>query len=198
MDSAILPPLDLALRSSYELVKPLETPPILQAQPSTAFTLRLGELPDGRAFLHSSALPWTLPSTPLLWTRGKSCREDVPLIEVPDDSMDLQLTIKNELSHTQAIHLHGIRFQVVALIPPGSTKPLSVSDPLSRDTVPILGGGSVVLRLSLQSPGMWMLEATSANLRKRGAATALSVRPASIPPIPAEVPVQGPCSALVV
>lgn len=189
--SSVAPALDLSSAQGYDLVKPLESPPVPQQQPDASFELTLGALPDGQAFLHTSAIPWSLPSSPLLFTQGLECREGAPLITVPEEARDIELTVRNSLVETQAVHLHGPRFQLMAVAINGTAEPLET--PILRDTVAVPGGGAVVIRVSTAAPGMWALEAMSANLRHRGAATVLSVRASQVTGIPSNVPVQGPC-----
>jgi iron transport multicopper oxidase len=189
--SSAVPALDLSYPWGYNLLKPLDSPPELQEQPDASFELTLGALPDGRAFLHTSATPWSSPSSPLLFTQGLECSEGAPLITVPVEARDIELTVRNSLAETQTVHLHGPRFQLIAIAINGTAEPLET--PILRDTVAVPGGGAVVMRVSTEVPGMWALEAMSANLRHRGASTVLSVRASQVTDIPNDVPVQGPC-----
>lgn len=184
--------LDLTSIQSLTMVRPLESPSILKSEPDVSFAIRLGVLADGQTFLHTTELPWVLPETPLLVTKGVACSDGVPLIDVPENATDVQFTLVNEFPQTESVHLHGSRFQIIALN--SVTGNHSLSAPLLRDTVAIPGGGSVVLRLLANNPGMWMLEALSANLRQRGAATVLRINSGAIPPMPHAVPVTGSCS----
>merc|ERR1712203_247141 len=118
-----------------------------------------------------------MPSSPLLMTKGLRCA-DVPMINVPETASDVELTIHNELADVQAVHLHGLRFQVMSLMDEHA------SGPVLRDTVPVPPSGSVVIRIIADNPGMWMLQAMATNAMERGAATVLNVLPSPQPEIP--------------
>merc|ERR1712226_657111 len=102
-------------------------------------------------YLSADKKPCVRPTTPLLMTKGKQCADDVPIIDVPEDATDIEMTVNNALADAQAIHLHGLKFQVMAMnsevervhrhlmrtvVPPA---------PLTKDTVSVPAHGSVVL-----------------------------------------------------
>merc|ERR1712176_773639 len=68
--------LDLASPESFDLVRALERPPMLKAEPEASFSLRLGVKDDGKMFLHTTEQSWTMPSSPLLMTKGLRCADD--------------------------------------------------------------------------------------------------------------------------
>jgi len=187
-----LPHLDLGTWDSHLIVQPLEAPPALKAQADASFSLTLGESADGSMFLHTSEMPWTLPSTPLLMTKGLECAESVPMVNVPESASDVELIISNTLPDAHVIHLHGSRFQVMSSSRSEST--FESSAPLLRDTVLVPNEGSVVLRVVADSPGMWMLRSMNANAHLRGAATVLNVLPSQQSKVPANIPTGGPCA----
>lgn len=190
-------PLDLASTESFDRVRPLEAPPSFKDEPDQSVEVRLGESPGGRMFLHTTAESWKLPSSPLLMTKGLACAEDVPLVHVDEKSTDLELTIHNELAEVQSVHLHGSRFQTVSLVL-GNGESVASSGAVLRDTVPIPAGGSVVVRMVANNPGMWMLHAMSANALHRGAATVLNILPGSQSKVPDNVPTHACSETLLV
>merc|ERR1711998_549567 len=127
-----LPHLDLGTWDSHLVVTPLEAPPLLKQQADAAFNLSLGELTDGSMFLHTEEMPWTMPSTPLLMTKGSECADNVPVINIPESASDVELTISNTLMDAHVVHLHGPRFQVMSSSRAGEN-PLPSSAPLLRD-----------------------------------------------------------------
>jgi len=125
--------------------------------------------------------------------------DGVPVISVPESATDIELTIENTLPDAYVVHLHGMRFQVMAMTPLESARHLmrlmTPEAPLLKDTVSIPAHGSVILRTMADNPGVWTLQALSTIAQLRGAATALNVLPSKQPPIPLDVPTQGPCAA---
>lgn len=180
--------LDLGVSAGLNLVKPLELPPRLKSTGADAqITLQLAEGSDGHMFLHTSDVPWSMPISPLLATKGQACAENIPLINIPEDASDVELTIENNLDSIQAVHVHGMRFQVVSMLEEGSEEVHSDGH-LLRDTIPIPAGGSVTLRGAADNAGMWMLHAMSANAFHRGAATVLNILPSSQSGVPDHMP----------
>jgi iron transport multicopper oxidase len=189
-----LPHLDLGTWDSHLIVQPLEAPPVLKTTADAPFNLTLGEMADGRMFLHTSEMPWTVPSTPLLMTKGLECTESAPIINIPESASDVQLTVNNMMPDAHVIHLHGSRFQVMSTSSSVDESAFASSAPLLRDTVFVPSNGQVVLRVVADNPGMWMLRSMNANAHLRGAATVLNVLPSQQAAVPSEVPTGGPCA----
>jgi len=179
--------LDLASSESFDRVRPVEAPPSFNDSPDQSFELRLGVLENGRMFLHTSPQPWKLPSSPLLMTKGLACADDVPLITIDENATDVELLVHNELADVHVVHLHGLRFHVVSQTQCDG-RSIASSGAVLRDTVPVPAGGSVVIRLRADNPGMWMFHAMSVNALHRGAATVLNVLPSAQPEVPTYVP----------
>jgi iron transport multicopper oxidase len=167
-------------------VKPLEMPPTLNTKPDFSVKLFLGSLENGQMYLDSARRPWSTPAAPLLMTKAMACAEGTPVIEVPENAMDVELVIENELEDLQVAHLHGTRFQVMTVAEQGALHDSPA--PLLRDTVVVPARGIVVLRMLATNPGFWVLHTLSANARQRGAATVLSVLPSKLTPVPDYVP----------
>merc|ERR1719454_2712796 len=145
-------------------------------------------------FLHTSEVPWRLPATPLLMTKGQHCTESAPIINVPESASDVELIINNRMPDAHVIHLHGNRFQVMNSSSGTDDSSFASSAPLLRDTVFVPGNGAVVLRVIADSPGMWMLRSMNANAHLRGAATVLNVLPSQQVAVPSDIPTGGPCA----
>merc|ERR1712070_1053860 len=189
-----LPHLDLGTWDSHLIVQPLEAPPVLKANADASFNLTLGEMADGSMFLHTSEVPWTVPSTPLLMTKGLECTESAPVINVPESASDVQLMVSNVMPDAHVIHLHGSRFQVMSSSNGVDESSFASSAPLLRDTVFVPSNGQVVLRVVSDNPGMWMLRSMNANAHLRGAATVLNVLPSQQVAVPSDIPTGGPCA----
>merc|ERR1711865_1222198 len=189
-----LPHLDLGTWDSHLIVQPLEAPPVLKAEADASFNLTLGATIGGKMFLHTSQTPWTVPSTPLLMTKGLECTESAPIINIPESASDVQLTIHNVMPDAHVIHLHGSRFQVMSSSNGVDESSFASSAPLLRDTVFVPSNGEVVLRVVADNPGMWMLRSMNANAHLRGAATVLNVLPSQQAAVPSEIPTGGPCA----
>jgi FtsP/CotA-like multicopper oxidase with cupredoxin domain len=186
--------LDLSTPQSFQMVKPLESPPVLKSEADQVVTLRLGSDPTtGQTYLHTSAHPWVQPATPLLMTAGKACAAGVPMIHVDENATDLQVSIHNELPDLEVVHIHGLRFQVTSMSAANSSHDFNAA-PLLRDTVAIPSGATVTLRIVVDNPGVWMLHAMSVNVFERGAATVFNVLPSQQVQVPADVPTDGPCA----
>jgi FtsP/CotA-like multicopper oxidase with cupredoxin domain len=188
--------LDLSTPQGFQMVKPLEAPPVLKPEADQAVILRLGaDASTGQTYLHTSAHPWVQPSTPLLMTAGKACATGVPMVHVDENATDLKVSIHNELSDLEVVHIHGLRFQVTAMSTTNTSHDLNDA-PLLRDTVAIPSGATVELRLIADNPGVWMAHAMSVNIFERGAATVFNVLPSQQVPVPGDVPTDGPCATL--
>lgn len=187
--------LDLSTPLGFQMIKPLESPPVLKSEADQVVNLRLGsDATTGQTYLHTSAHPWVQPTTPLLMTAGKACATGVPMIHVDENATDLQVSIHNELPDLEVVHIHGLRFQVTSLSTANSSHDLHAA-PLLRDTVAIPSGASVTLRIVVDNPGVWMLHAMSVNTFERGAATVFNVLPSQQGQVPADVPTDGPCAS---
>merc|ERR1712217_476942 len=194
------PSLDLGKWADFALVRPLEAGALLKQSPDHSLSVEHGRLKSGAMYLFTDKTPWTRPTTPLLMTKGKQCADGVPIIDIPEDATDIEMTISNALPDVHVLHLHGLRFQVMAMssavdraqrhlmrtvVPPA---------PLTKDTVAIPAHGSVVIRLDATNPGIWTLQAMSTVSQLRGAMTALNVLPGKQTAVPKGVPTQGPCA----
>jgi FtsP/CotA-like multicopper oxidase with cupredoxin domain len=188
--------LDLSTPQGFQMIKPLEAPPVLKSEADQTVALRLGvDASTGQTFLHTSAHPWVQPSTPLLMTAGKDCATGVPMVHVDEDATDLEVSIHNELSDLEVVHVHGLRFQVTSMSTATNSSHDLTDAPLLRDTVAIPSGATVTLRLAVDNPGIWMLHAMSVNTFERGAATVFNVLPSQQVPVPSDVPMDGPCAS---
>jgi len=176
------------------IVQPLDAPPVLKASADASFNLTLGEMADGKMFLHTSETPWRLPSTPLLMTKGLECTESAPIINIPETVSDVELIVNNAMLDAHVIHLHGSRFQVMSSATCEDKSLFASSAPLLRDTVLVPSKGQVTLRVVADNPGMWMLRSMNANAHLRGAATVLNVLPSQQTAVPSEIPTGGPCA----
>lgn len=127
-------------------------------------------------------------------TKGAVCADGVPLVQVDETASDIELSIHNELSELEVVHIHGLRFQIMSMSLEGFTHDVAAA-PVLRDTVAIAAGESVTLRVMADNPGMWMVHAMGTNSFERGAATVLSVLPSQFPAVPSDVPRDGPCAA---
>jgi len=189
-----LPHLDLGTWDGHLIVQPLDAPPVLKASADASFNLTLGEMADGKMFLHTSETPWRLPSTPLLMTKGLECTESAPIINIPETVSDVELIVNNAMLDAHVIHLHGSRFQVMSSATCEDKSLFASSAPLLRDTVLVPSKGQVTLRVVADNPGMWMLRSMNANAHLRGAATVLNVLPSQQTAVPSEIPTGGPCA----
>jgi len=194
VEKLTLPHLDLGTWDGHLIVQPLESPPVLKVEADASFNLTLGEMTDGRMFLHTSEMPWTVPATPLLMTKGLECTESAPIVSIPESASDVQLVINNAMPDAHVIHLHGSRFQVMSSSSGTDEPAFASSAPLLRDTVLVPGNGQVVLRMVADNPGMWMLRSMNANAHLRGAATVLNVLPSQQVAVPSGIPTGGPCA----
>jgi len=194
LEKSTLPHLDLGTWDGHLIVQPLEAPPVLKAKADASFDLTLGEMADGRMFLHTSETPWTVPSTPLLMTKGLECTESAPMINVPESASDVELIVKNTMPDAHVVHLHGSRFQVMTSSCGVDEDSFASSAPLLRDTVFVPANGQVTLRIVADNPGMWMFRSMNANAHLRGAATVLNVLPSQQVKVPSDIPTGGPCA----
>jgi FtsP/CotA-like multicopper oxidase with cupredoxin domain len=190
----LLPHLDLGTWDSHLIVQPLEAPPVLKTKADASFNLTLGEMADGKMFLHTSEVPWRLPSTPLLMTKGLECTESAPIINIPETASDVELIVNNAMLDAHVIHLHGTRFQVMSSSIGMDESSFASSAPLLRDTVLVPSKGQVSLRVVADNAGMWMLRSMNANAHLRGAATVLNILPSQQAAVPSDIPTGGPCA----
>lgn len=151
-------------------------------------------------YLHTSPKPWVRPTTPLLMTRATACADDVPTVDIPETAQDVELVIRNRLSELHVVHLHGMRFRVMAVEEAEPTLALRflTDAPAARgvlkDTVAVPPMGAVTIRLIADNPGVWALRAMSVTAHLRGAVTAFNVLPSKQQSVPRGVPTQGPCA----
>mmetsp|Transcript_39996 Transcript_39996/g.84538 ORF Transcript_39996/g.84538 Transcript_39996/m.84538 type:complete len:1210 (+) Transcript_39996:40-3669(+) len=195
--SSLAPSLDLASWGDLAKLQPVSKGSMRDLEVDATFNFTLGRTTDGFMFLHTSPMPWTAPSTPLLMTGASQCADNVPVVRIPEAASTVVLIVTNKLNATESIHLHGLRFQVVRMTGAGDG-PESVSGGPTRDTVALAPGATAFLQVQATNPGVWMLQAMSATVTLRGASTALLVQPSKIPAIPKGIPTQGPCSGDVV
>ena len=68
----------------------------------------------------------------------------------------VELLLQNHDSNAHPFHLHGHNFQVVARDPGGSLFPINPppGPPMRRDTVQMMGDGSVTIRFVADNPGI--------------------------------------------
>lgn len=68
----------------------------------------------------------------------------------------VELTLQNHDQNSHPFHLHGHNFQVVARDPGGPLFPINIpaGAPMRRDTVQIMGDGSVTIRFVADNPGI--------------------------------------------
>jgi iron transport multicopper oxidase len=193
------PPLDLGSWKDFSLVKPLEAGPTIKPEADAFFQVNLGRLANGSMYLHTSNTPWKRPTTPLLMTKGLKCADGVPIVNVPEDATDIEVTIKNTLDDAHVVHLHGLQFQVIAMTENDIARHLvrlaGPESPVLKDTVSVPAQGTVTLRIIADNPGMWMLQDMSTTSQLRGAATVFNVLPSKQPAIPHGTPTQGPCKS---
>jgi len=194
VEKQTLPHLDLGTWDGHLIVQPLEAPPVLKAQADVSFNLNLGEMADGRMFLHTSETPWTVPATPLLMTKGLECTESAPIINIPESASDVELVVNNAMADAHVVHLHGSRFQVMSSSNGVDEEAFASSAPLLRDSIFVPSKGQVTLRLVADNPGMWMFRSMNANAHLRGAATVLNILPSQQVTVPSNIPTGGPCA----
>jgi iron transport multicopper oxidase len=195
--SLTTPPLDLGSWKDYSLIKPLEAGPTLKPNADAFFQVSLGRLGNGSMYLYTTETPWRRPDTPLLMTKGMKCADGVPVVNVPENATDIEVNIKNTLPDAHVVHLHGLPFQVLAMAEENVGRHLvrlkGPEAPVLKDTVSVPAKGSVTLRIIADNPGMWMLQDMSTIPQLRGAAMVFNVLPSKQPPVPHDVPNQGPC-----
>merc|ERR1719311_625449 len=113
-------------------------------------------------YLHTTNTPWKQPATPLLMTKGLKCADGVPIVNVPETATDIEVVIKNTLEDAHVVHLHGMRFQVLAMTERDVGRHLvrlaGPEAPVLKDTVSVPAGGSATLRVMTDNPGMWTLQ----------------------------------------
>jgi hypothetical protein len=198
--SLTTPALDLGSWKGYSLVKPVEPGPQLKPEPDAYFQLRLVRMESGNMSLYTNDVtPWKRPGTPLLMTRGLKCAEGVPVVNVPETATDIEVTIQNMMPDSHVVHLHGMRFQVMAMTDKNAGRHLvsmlaAPEAPVLKDTVSLPAFGTTTLRIMADNPGMWMLHDMAASSHLLGAAMVFNVLPSMQPPVPREVPTQGPCA----
>jgi iron transport multicopper oxidase len=68
----------------------------------------------------------------------------------------VEVTLQNHDSYSHPFHLHGHNFQVVARDPGGPLFPINppAGPPMRRDTVLVMGDGSVTIRFIANNPGI--------------------------------------------
>jgi iron transport multicopper oxidase len=193
------PSLDLSTWKGFSLIKPVEAGPLLKAEADAFYQLRLVRMDSGNVSLFTNdATPWKRPGTPLLMTKGLGCAEGVPIVHVPENATDIEVTIQNMFDETHVVHLHGMRFQVIAMTDRNAGRHLvRLSAPeaaVLKDTVALPALGTTTIRIMADNPGMWMLHDMAAISHLRGAAMVFNVKPSEQPPVPYYVPTQGQCS----
>lgn len=121
---------DLTLAKGWSLTEPLhpeETPD----EPDVRYVINMGllgpqydsknpgsqePLDHGRWYMDLEGIyprPWVNPTSPLYHTKGKCGVEDIPLINVPEKAVTVELVINNLSPTAHVLHMHGNKFQVI-------------------------------------------------------------------------------------
>jgi len=115
---------DLGLRDDWAKLVPL-TPKPLPAEPSHRYVVNIGiKAPEYegaatpyassyRMYMFTEEKSWSMPETPLLFTKNSCGTNGAPVLEIPENASSVEIVLNNLSPTAHVLHLHGMRFQVV-------------------------------------------------------------------------------------
>lgn len=65
---------------------------------------------------------WKAPETPLLHTKGQCGAAKVPVLDIPETAVNVEIVLNNLSPTAHNIHMHGMLFQVRSALPPRPQK----------------------------------------------------------------------------
>lgn len=249
---------DLTNVESWNMTRPLESDPEPE-EPDVRYVINMGlkgptysdptdePLTQGRWYMDldgRTPRPWAHPQTPLLHTKGTCGAGDIPIINVPEEAVTVEVVLNNLSPTAHVLHMHGNYFKVINyenykwcsinstacfLMPywlnpcplakrqPGDPDEKNLvgglywgckydekSDksrqnletPLMKDSFQVWQRSWAVIRFKATVPGMWYFHCHMNQHISLGMQSIFNVLPSQQPPIPADVPTQGPCPVL--
>jgi len=118
---------DLTNNEAWDLTRPVQFDPEPE-EPDVRYVINMGlkgpaykdvksaPLTTGMWYMDLDGMtprPWYVPTTPLMHTKGTCGVEDIPLINIPEDAVTVELVINNLSPTAHVLHMHGNYFKVI-------------------------------------------------------------------------------------